>query len=60
MAARDDVPHVESTPGQARQVTAIVECEVVRIRDMVGRPGVLLVLRIAGRAVFLLARFLPF
>jgi hypothetical protein len=55
--AGDDVPHVEAAPGQARQV-AVVEGEVFRLGDRVGRAGVLLVLGVAGGAVFLLAGFL--
>lgn len=57
VASRHHVPHVEATPGQARQVAA-VRGDVVRRGDVVGRTRVLLVLRVALGAVLLLAGFL--
>ena len=56
--ARDHVAHVDAPPGQARKVGAVVfEGQVFGVGDVVGGPGVLLVLGVAGCAVFLFARF---
>jgi hypothetical protein len=60
VAAGDDVAHADAAPGQARQVTAVVEGQVVGVRDVVDRTGELLVLRISQGAIFLLACFLSF
>lgn len=59
VAPSDDVPHVETAPGQARQVTAIVKAEVFWVGNVVSQAGVLLVLRVPGGAVLLLASLFP-
>ena len=58
VAAGDYVAHVEAAPGQAREVAAVVEGEVLWVGDVVCRAGVLLVLGVALGAVFLLTRLL--